>query len=148
MPPPTQARFYINILENHQKQIHLHKRSPMAKLGPGLWGFPAGHIQPEETPEQAAHRELTEEIGPGHRLEWPRAIGPVRDSFYGGVYEIHLFYVRWLGGVIRLNGEHTEFAWVGREDYRRYPVMDGIDEDLDYFQIWPRRFLNPDKLPR
>ncbi len=148
MPPHTQARFSINILENRQNQILLLKRFSSAKLGPGLWGFPAGHIEPNETPAQTAHRELTEEIGPGHQLEWLRHIGPVRDSFYGGIYEIHLFHVRWLGGIIKLNEEHTEFAWVTREDYRRYPVMHGIDEDIDYFQIWPRQFLNPDKLPR
>jgi hypothetical protein len=47
-----------------------------------------------------------------------------------------------------LNEEHTEYAWVSREHYHHYHVMDGIDEDIDYFKIWPRSYLNPDKLPR
>ena len=141
------ARFAISLLENSRNELLLLKRAPGVALGPGLWGFPAGHIEPGETPEQCALRELKEELG----LEPPEllsTLGPVRDSLYGGIYEIYLFHYRWRGGEIRLNPEHTEHVWVSREDYRNYPVMDGIDEDIDYFKIWPRSYLNPDKLPR
>ncbi len=74
-------------------------------------------------------------------------MGPVRDSYYGGVYEIHLYHHRWLDGEIKLNHEHSQYVWVGREEYKKYPVMDGIDEDIRYFGIWPLKFLNKGKLP-
>ena len=33
------------------------------RIGQDAWQFPQGGIQPEETPEQAMYRELTEEVG-------------------------------------------------------------------------------------
>lgn len=146
-PAAIAACFAINILEDKDNQLLLLKRPPTAKLGAGLWGFPAGHIEEGETPLACSKRELREEIGPGHEVKLLKSLGPIRDTFYGGIYEITLFHYGWEGGEVVLNKEHTEFAWVGRSDYRNYEVMDGIDEDIAYFDIWPRSFLNPDKLP-
>jgi 8-oxo-dGTP pyrophosphatase MutT (NUDIX family) len=142
-----EARFAINVLEDADNEILLLKRRPDASLGPGLWGFPAGHIEPGETAAECAIRELEEEIGTDFDRDLIAKLGPLRDSFYGGVFEIHLFHWRWLGGQITLNREHTAYAWVGRDDYFHYPVMDGIDEDIFYLGIWPVDFLNPAKLP-
>ena len=145
---PVKARFSINVVENEGNEILLLKRGHDTRLGPGKWGFPAGHMENDETPDACSIRELREEIGADHTLELLRRIGPVADSFYGGIYEIHLYHYRWLGGNIILNHEHTEYAWVAKEVFRDYDVMDGIDEDIHYFGIWPRNYLNPDKLPR
>ena len=141
------ARFAINILENDQNQILLLKRRPEASLGPGLWGFPAGHIEEGETAEECALRELGEEIGDEFQIETVNRLGPLRDTFYGGVYQVYLFHHHWLNGKVNLNHEHTDYAWVAREDFKNYAVMDGIDEDLLYLNIWPREFLNENKLP-
>lgn len=146
--PPIQARFSINILEDQHNEILLLKRSSQAQLGAGLWGFPAGHIIEGESPGQCSIREICEEIGLDHRIELLDTVAPVRDTRYGGVYEIHLFHYRWIDGRIVLNPEHTEHAWVNRDNYKCYPVVDGVDEDIDHFKIWPRSFLNQDKLPR
>ncbi len=146
-PAAIEARFSINIVENFASELLLLKRSTNTKFGPGLWGFPAGHIDPGETADECALRELNEEIGSVFEIESLAQKGPVRDSYYGGVYEIYLFHRRWLSGEVILNNEHTAYAWVGREEYKRYPVMNGIDEDIRYFNIWPLEFLNADKLP-
>ena len=143
----TEARFSIDILENDNNEILLLKRGDHLTLGPGLWGFPAGHIEPGETPDECSLREMREEIGDQINVRLLRSIGPVRDSFYGGIYEIYLYHYRWLSGNIHLNHEHTEYAWVSKEDYKGYSVMDGLDEDIRYFGIWPTKYLNPEKLP-
>ena len=141
-PSPPKARFAINVIENDAGAILLIKRRPNARLGAGLWGFPAGHIEDGETAQDCAVRELHEELGPDCQVSLIDSLGPIRDSLYGGIYEIHLYHLRWRGGPIVLNAEHTEYAWVGRRDYRNYRVMDGVDEDLYFLNIWPRAALN------
>jgi 8-oxo-dGTP diphosphatase len=148
MAAQIKARFSINIIENSDNEILLLKRHPDAELGPGLWGFPAGHIRQGETPGQCALRELREEIGEDIQIKLVKKLGPVRDSFYGGIYEVYLFHHRWNGGTIKLNREHTAYDWVGAEDYKNYQVMDGMDEDLFYLEIWPVKYLDPGKLPQ
>lgn len=140
-------RFAINVLENEAGEILLLKRRGDKAMGGGLWGFPAGHVEENETPEDCARRELHEEIGSDFRTELIKRYGPVRDTWYGGIYEIHLFHHRWLDGTVQMNREHTDCAWVDRDHYRDYAVMDGIDEDLYYLGIWPVEYLNKDKLP-
>jgi 8-oxo-dGTP pyrophosphatase MutT (NUDIX family) len=143
----TLTRFAINLIENDRNELLLLKRTPDAQMGPGLWGFPAGHIEANESPADCSKRENREELGDALQFELLGTLGPVRDSFYGGIYEVHLFHYRWLGGGITLNHEHTAYAWVGPEEYRNYPVMDGMDEDIAYLKIWPLEYLDPDKLP-
>lgn len=134
--PPIKARFSINVLENTGSEILLLKRSSKAELGPGLWGFPAGHIEAGESPADCAQRELVEEIGSDYKTEFIKHFGPVRDTKFGGVYEIFLYHYRWFEGSIQLNHEHSEYAWVGRLQFGDYKVMDGIEEDLQYLNIW------------
>ncbi|MEJ2760188.1 MAG: NUDIX domain-containing protein [Gammaproteobacteria bacterium] len=147
MQDEPQDRFAINVLENGNGEILLLKRSADKILGPGLWGLPAGHIEEGESPETAARRELSEEIGHDFRVQLINRYGPVRDTWYGGIYEVHLFHFRWLGGRVHMNHEHTDYAWVAKVAYRDYAVMDGVDEDLYYLAIWPVEYLNKNKLP-
>lgn len=144
---PAKARFSINLIENSGNQLLLLKRSQKAELGPGLWGFPAGHIKNDETPEVCSLRELHEEIGNEHGITLIKQLGPVRDTFYGGIYEVYLFHYRWNMGTITLNHEHTEYAWVNAMNYKNYDVMNGLDEDILYLNIWPKKYLNKEKLP-
>ncbi|MEQ8660623.1 MAG: NUDIX domain-containing protein [Gammaproteobacteria bacterium] len=144
--PPT-ARYALNLLLDADDRLLMLRRAAGARLGPGLWGLPAGKIEPGETPPAAATREMCEEIGDGHDVELLRYLGPFRDTFYGGQYEIHLFLRRWHAGTVVLNNEHTAWAWVGAADYRGYAVMDGIDEDIALLGFWPQRFLDRERIP-
>jgi isopentenyl-diphosphate delta-isomerase type 1 len=49
---------------NARGELYLQKRSPAKDQYPGYWdSSAAGHLDPGETPEEAAHRELGEELG-------------------------------------------------------------------------------------
>lgn len=146
-PNPPAARYALNLLLDGRDRLLLLKRAPAAELGPGQWGLPAGGIEPGETPAAAAAREMEEEIGPGHATTPITYRGPLRDTFYGGRYEIHLFLARWLDGTVRLNHEHTAFAWVSQSEIAAYDVMPGIEEDIALLDFWPRSCLNPARLP-
>jgi len=149
--PPIKARFCLAVLLNARAEILLLRRASNDDFAPGSWGLPGGHIHEGETPEETIVREVREEVGfnlTSGGYELARHVGPVRDTLYGGVFEIHLYLYRVRDDhVVRLNEEHEAAAWVSREDYRRYAVVDGIDEDLRYLGVWPVEFLNADKLP-
>ena len=145
--PPPQARFSICLIEDASHRLLFLKRAADRALGPNLWGFPAGHIEAQETPHACALREMREEIGPGIDVSLKQTLGPIRDSFYGGVYEIHLFHWQWHGGSVTLNPEHTAYAWLSVEEIAPLAFMDGIEEDIALLEIWPRAKLNQRKLP-
>jgi 8-oxo-dGTP pyrophosphatase MutT (NUDIX family) len=145
--PKAAERFAFTVIENNSNELLLLKRHPRARIGPGLWGFSSGHIETGESPEQCSQREIKEELGTRFMLEKIGQVGPVRDTLYGGIYDIYLFHYKWQGGSITLNHEHTEYAWAEREKFRDYAVVDGIDEDIYHLRIWPVNYLNPDKLP-
>ncbi|MEN9726974.1 MAG: hypothetical protein RL434_1340 [Pseudomonadota bacterium] len=144
---PPKARFAICVIEDAANRLLLLRRAPDRPLGPDTWGFPAGHIEANETPRECAFRELREEAGPAVQVEELRALGPLRDSLYGGIYEIHLFHLRWLGGSITLNDEHTDFVWADAACCRTLDTMPGIEEDIALLDIWPRSSLEQSRLP-
>ena len=145
---PPKARFSICLLENSTHELLFLKRSANSTMGPNQWGFPAGHIEENESPMNCARREIDEEIGLGHTLELRQVHAPVRDSFYGGHYEIHLFHFIWREGTIVLNEEHTDYRWVDRNQLAVLDTMLGIDEDIYYLGIWPSQYLNQERLPK
>ena len=141
-PQPVSGRFSVNVVENAESEVLLLKRSTASSYGPGLWGFPAGHVEDGESPQECARRELFEEIGTAISVEPVKQIDPVRDEISGRIYEFYLFHLRWLSGEITLNHEHTDYAWVSRHDYKNYPVMRGVGLDLQYLGIWPKEYLS------
>lgn len=145
--PGIKGRFAINVIENSSNELLLLKRHTNTDIGPGLWGFCSGHVETDETPAQCSEREFIEELGNNFKLKLINQVGPVMDRFYGGNYELYLYHFEWLGGSITLNHEHTEYLWVNKDQYRNYQVVDGIDEDIFYLNIWPIEYLNQAKLP-
>jgi 8-oxo-dGTP diphosphatase len=58
----TPIHVAVGVVFNPLGQILIALR-PSHKLQGGLWEFPGGKIEPNETPEQALARELAEEVG-------------------------------------------------------------------------------------
>jgi 8-oxo-dGTP pyrophosphatase MutT (NUDIX family) len=54
------------ILFVHDGHVFLGKRGPRGDA-PGTWAFPGGRVEPGESDEQAARRELYEEMGVAYR---------------------------------------------------------------------------------
>lgn len=58
---PAVTQVVVGVLYNNQNQILIAKR-PLHKAFGGLWEFPGGKIEPNESPGKALSRELLEEL--------------------------------------------------------------------------------------
>lgn len=80
-----------------------------------LWSLPKGHIEPGETPEETAVREVTEETGIDGRIVLP--IGMIEYWFVAGDRRVHKtvhhFLLEAVGGQLSVEDvEVTEVAWI------------------------------------
>ncbi len=94
---------------------------PQGKSLAGLWEFPGGKLEPDESPEAALIRELREELGV-EVSESCLAPFTFTTHAYDSFHLTMLLYVcrRWEGTVSRC--EHEAIAWVRPRDMGRYPM--------------------------
>lgn len=122
------------VLINPQGLIFAGRRIDRSPDQPPAWQMPQGGIDGDETPEQAALRELTEETGVapaltevlGQTPDWvyydlpPDLLGRIWKGRFGGQRQKWLA-LRFLGqdADIRIDTEHPEFdhwQWIRADD--------------------------------
>ncbi|PFG34774.1 (deoxy)nucleoside triphosphate pyrophosphohydrolase [Sanguibacter antarcticus] len=99
----------------------------------GRWEFPGGKVDAGETPEEALHREIREELGV--RVELGREIvGPDAGSWIiTDRHVMRLWYARVVDGQPAPLVEHDALRWLSSDDLWDVPWLDGdvrIVEDI------------------
>ena len=116
-----------------QGKILLLKRHPKSSQG-NTWGIPAGKINPEELPEQAACRELFEETG--LKINSPQQIGILYLRHPNVDFIFYLFKVL-LDKEPSVNlaiEENLEAKWLTLEEAMKFPLIGGASEVLKFYQ--------------
>ena len=109
------------------QRVVLHRRTDDKLIFPGAYDcWAGGVVGPGETPEQAARRELAEELG----ISGVPLVPLPRFRYDDGRVRYHVFVyeVRWDGP---LRPQPTEVAWVG------WVSIDELRERLADPQRWP-----------
>ncbi len=113
----------VVILDNANK-ILLLKRPENVKWSPLKWALPGGKLESGETPLAAAIRETKEET----TLEVTDLIkvSEVLDKC------VAAYYTRNYTGKVQLDFEHTDWAWVTRDDIENYDLAPGVLKLYDW----------------
>ncbi len=91
----------------------------------GRWEFPGGKVDPGETPQQAVHREVREELGVrvalGRELHAPTRAGwPITER-----HVLRLWCAVLVEGEPSPLVEHDALRWLDREDWHTVDWLDG-----------------------
>ena len=110
-------------------KILLMKRADSKKMMPGRWEFPGGGVEAEETPEEAALRELEEETGLKAEISG-RGDSAVIDTEHGEL-RIFPFLVETSSEDIVLSREHTEYTWIRKNELENFETVEGLEHELE-----------------
>jgi len=114
---------------------HLVLRRAAQARCPGTWEAVHGHIEPGETPIEAAHRELREETGFACERLYALTVNPFFLAVTGEV-QLAVAFVAVVGhGAVTLGPEHARHAWLSRAAARRRYHWPRERESLDHIAI-------------
>lgn len=106
----------VGIIKNSSGQILISKRDNSLHQG-GLWEFPGGKIEPNETPMQALARELEEELE--IKINAASPLITVKHSYPDKTVQLNVFTVEHFSGVAR-SCLKQEVKWIEAQELPHY----------------------------
>jgi len=120
----------VTCVLRRKNKILILKRSEKVGTNKGKWAAVSGFIERGDRPEETALKEVAEETGiTTARLEGRGETLRIRDGTY--VWSIHPFLFEIGDEEVRLDWEHTEYAWVDLAELTSYDTVPGFRKVLD-----------------
>ncbi|MFH1774048.1 MAG: NUDIX domain-containing protein [Methanobacteriota archaeon] len=124
------ARKVVTVFLRHNKKILILKRSQKVGSYPGRWAGISGFIGENETPLDAARREVREETG-------ARKIIVQKEGKYfsvvdeGKTWIVHPFLFDVQSSSLNLDWEHETFKWIAPREITKYKTVPALAEALE-----------------
>jgi (d)CTP diphosphatase len=116
------------VLQRPDGRVLLLKRSDTHTTNAGKWCFVTGYVNSQESPRDAAIRELKEELGidalPARQGEIVVVHADQR------TLHVHPFLFPVEDFEVVLDWEHTAYAWISPPEIFEYDIVQQLDEDL------------------
>lgn len=122
------------VVKDTDGRLLLVKRGHAPQIG--RWTIPGGKVEPDETLEEAAAREVIEETGLTVRIG--RELGvldiPIDETH---VYEVHDFASEYSYGELTPGDDATDAGWFSADDLLALPLTDNLIDYLTGFDVYP-----------
>ena len=104
------------VIQNEEGKILIAQRNLKKSQG-GLWEFPGGKIEPNETKEEAIIREIKEEMDID--IETKKFIDQKIFNYPDKDINLIAIECKQIKGDIKLN-EHEDFKWVNKNELKNF----------------------------
>jgi len=125
----------VAVIRDREGRVYLQRRPSRGLLG-GLWEFPGGKREADETPERAVIREVAEETG--FRIEAPRFLGIVRHAYTHFRVVLHAFEAGVPGCRPVPPARAETFRWVPLEEAGDLALPEATRKVLQVLRPLPR----------
>ncbi len=121
------GRLHVAVGVVRRRDCLLVQQRPLGKPSAGLWEFPGGKVEPNESPYQALEREIAEELGIAVQTGHPLLILPF-DYPHIRVW-LEVFVVdTFIGTVTGREGQLTR--WLLPAQIRQLPILQAVEPIL------------------
>ena len=117
------------IIQNKDKFL-IVKRKEKESIHGGLWVFPGGKVEENEDIFTALKREIKEEVGLDISNERKQISEYEYERPDGEITVGVCFLVKTSNDKITLSDELEDFAWVNKEEFKKYKHIKELDEEI------------------
>jgi 8-oxo-dGTP pyrophosphatase MutT (NUDIX family) len=129
LPP---AQHVVTCFLIYNDRILILKRSDKVRTHKSKWAGVSGYIEPGETDDIAALKEIFEETGiVSDDLELVRKGKPLHVQDGARVWVVHPYLYNTKTDKITIDWEHTEYRWIEPEKLKDYDFVVFLDHALE-----------------
>jgi 8-oxo-dGTP pyrophosphatase MutT (NUDIX family) len=127
----VKKRKVVTCFLEHRGKILILRRSGRVGTYRGLWGAVAGYIEKGETPDEAARKEIEEEVGIKN-AKLVRRGEPFEflDRELGIIWIVYPYRFAVDADRVRIDWEHMKSKWIHPEELGSYHTVPKLNESL------------------